>query len=101
MRGGEIKVEEFINFKQGNMNVKEYSLKLSMLSRSAPSIMSNLRDEMSYFMSSLVDLVREECLIVMILDYMTLDSLMVYAQSIKDSKLRRMVRNLKRGGSSD
>ena len=32
---------------------------------------------------------------------MTLDRLMVYAQSIEDSKLRRMARSLKRSGASD
>ena len=34
---GVVKVEEFINLKQVNMSVKEYSLKLSMLSRFSPS----------------------------------------------------------------
>ena len=34
----EVKVEEFINLKQGNMSIEEYSLKFSMLYRYAPSI---------------------------------------------------------------
>ena len=53
----EIKVEEFINLKQGNMSVEEYSLKLSTLSRYAPSLVSNPRDEMSHFVTELADLV--------------------------------------------
>ena len=44
-----IKVEEFINLKQGNMSVMEYSLKFSMLSRYSPCLVSNPRDEMSCF----------------------------------------------------
>ena len=40
----EVKVEEFINLKQGNMNVEEYSLKLSKLSKYAPSFVSNSMD---------------------------------------------------------
>ena len=37
----------------------------------------------------------------MLHDDMTLARLMVYAQSIEESKLKRMSRNLKRSGSSD
>mgnify|MGYP002555469830 CR=1 FL=1 len=47
----EVKVEEFINLKQGNMSVEEYSLKFSMLSRNSPSLVSNPRDEMSHFVT--------------------------------------------------
>ena len=37
----EVKVKEFINLKQGNMSVKEYSLKLSRLYSLAPHLLSN------------------------------------------------------------
>ena len=33
----EVKVEEFINLKKGNMSVEDYTLKFTMLSRHAPS----------------------------------------------------------------
>ena len=52
-------------------------------------------------MMCVADLVREECRTTMLHDYMPLDRLMVYAQSIDESKIRRMSRNLKRSGSSD
>ena len=83
------------------MSVDIYSLKFSMLSRYAPSLVSNPRDEMSCFMMGVTDLVREECRTTMLHDDMTLDRLMVYAQSIKESKHKRMSRNLKRSGCSD
>ena len=57
----EVKVEEFINLKQGHMSVEEYSLKFSILSRCAPSLVSNPRDEMSRFVMGVADLVWEEC----------------------------------------
>ena len=94
-------MEEFINLKQGNMCVKEYSMKFSILSRYAPSFVSNPRDEIIPFVMCVADLVMEECRTIMLHDDMTLARLMVYAQSIEESKLRRMARNLKRGGSSD
>ncbi|XP_069150277.1 uncharacterized protein [Solanum lycopersicum] len=37
----EVKVEEFINLKQGNIRVEEYSFKFSMLSRYAQYLVSN------------------------------------------------------------
>ena len=57
----EVKVEEFINLKQGHMSVEEYSLKFSILSRCAPSLVSNPRDEMSRFVMGVADGVWEEC----------------------------------------
>ena len=57
----DVKVEELINLKQGNIRVKEYSLKFSMLSRYAPSLVSNQRDEMSHLDYS-IDWVYTICL---------------------------------------
>ncbi|XP_049399690.1 uncharacterized protein LOC125863705 [Solanum stenotomum] len=39
----EAKMEEFINLKQGNMNVNEYALKFTLLSKYAPSLAANPR----------------------------------------------------------
>ncbi|XP_049381296.1 uncharacterized protein LOC125845822 [Solanum stenotomum] len=47
----EVKVEEFINLRQGTMSVEEYSLKFTLLSKYAPSLVSNPRDEMSRFVT--------------------------------------------------
>ena len=89
-------MEEYINLKLAKMSVEEYSLKFSKLSRYAPSLVSYSMVEMSHFVMCVADLVREECHTTMIHDDMTLPRLMVYAQSIENSKLRRMARNFKR-----
>ena len=83
------------------MSVEKYSLKFSMLSRYAPSLVSNPRDEMSRFVTGVTDLVREECRTTMLHDDMTLAILMVYSQSNEVSQHRRMARNLKRGSSRE
>ena len=62
--------------------VEEYSLKFSTLSRYAPSLVSNPRDEMSHFVMGVADLVMEKCCTAMLHNDMTLARLMVYAQSI-------------------
>ena len=55
----EVKVEEFIKLKEGNVSVEEYSLKFTMLSRYAPSLVSNPRDEMTRFVTGVTNLVKE------------------------------------------
>ena len=51
--------------------------------------MSNPSDEVNNFVMSVANIVREECRTVRLHDDMTLARLMVYAQSIEESKLRR------------
>ena len=80
------------------MSVEEYSLKFTRFSRYSPYFVFNRRDEMSRFVTSVADLVKEECHTAMLHDYKTLSTLMVYCQSIEESKLKRITRNLKRGG---
>ena len=63
--------------------------------------MSNLRDEMSRFVIGVDDLVKVECCTAMLHDHMIVSRVMVYYQSIEDSKLYRIGRNLNRSGSSD
>ena len=76
-------------------------MKFSMLSVYAPSLVSNPRDEMSYFVMGVADLMREECPTAMPYDDITLARIMVYAHSIQESRLRKMARNFKTGCSSD
>ena len=72
-------MEEYINLKHGSMSVAEFPLKFSTLSRYAPSLVSNPRDEMSHFVMWVTDLVVEICRTTMLHDDMTLARLMVYA----------------------
>jgi len=97
----ECKVEEFINLRQGNASVQEYSLRFTQLSKYAPSLVSNPRDEMSRFVTGVSDLVKEECHTAMLHNDMNISRLIVYAQSIEESKLKRMNRNVKRGRSDE
>ena len=59
------------------MSVEEYSLKFSTLSMFSPSLVSNPRDEMSRFLTGIVDLVKEVFHTDMLHDDMVLDRLMV------------------------
>ena len=55
----EAKVVEFINLCQGDMSDHEYSLKFTKLSKHAPSLFSDPRDEISYFMTGVSDDLQE------------------------------------------
>ena len=54
-------MEEFINLKQGNTIIDKYSLKFTLLSKYAPYLVSNPRDEKSRFVTDVADLLKEEC----------------------------------------
>ena len=95
----EAKLREFINLKKVILSVEEYPLKFSTLHRYALSLVSNPRYEMSHFVTEVVYLVMEEFHTAMFHDDMTLARLMVYAQSIEDSKLRRTTGSFKRSGA--
>ena len=56
-----VKVEELIKLRQVNMSVEEYSLKFTLLSKYAPYLVSNPRDEKSRFVTDVADLLKEEC----------------------------------------
>ena len=72
-----------------------------MLYTYAPSLVSNPRDEISHFVTGVAVLVMEECNIAVLHDNMTLARLMVYEQSIEDSKLRKNDRIWKKSGAND
>ena len=70
---------EFINIRQGGMSVHEYSLKLTKLSKYAPSLVLDPRDEMSHFVMGVSDDLQEECHSPMLHDNMKISRLMVHA----------------------
>ena len=72
------------------MNVECYSMKLTVLYNCAPSLVSNPRDDMIMFVTGVTNLVKEECHTIMIHNDMDISRLMVYAQSIEESKLKIM-----------
>ena len=82
----EVKVEELINLKRSSMSVHKYLVKFIMFSRYVPSLVSKPRDEMSRFVTSVADFLNEEWRIAILCCEMNLSRLIVYGQSIMESK---------------
>ena len=95
-------MKEFINLRQRGMSVLDYSLKFTKLSKYAPYLLSNHRDEMSHFLTGVFEDLVEECCSVMIHDNINISRPMVYAQQVEDKRKNREDKRAKPylGGSS-
>ena len=87
------------------MSVLNYSLKFTKLSKYAPSFVSNPSYEMSCFLTVVFDDLVEACYSAMLHDSMIISYLMVHAQQVEETRLRRNSREAKKarsyeGGSS-
>ncbi|PHT40462.1 Glyoxysomal fatty acid beta-oxidation multifunctional protein MFP-a [Capsicum baccatum] len=84
----ESKVQEFINFMQGKISVKEYSLKFTKLARYAPNVVSDDWTRMSKFVSSIADSMVKECRTAMLIKEIDLSMLMDHAYQIEEKKFK-------------
>lgn len=98
---GEAKVEEFINFVQGGMSAKEYSLKLVKLSKYDFNLVENSRDEMNLFGTGVSEYLVEDCREDMLHHKMDLDRLMVHHQQVEESRRKKRVHESKRTRIAD
>ena len=97
----EAKVVEFINIFQGGISVLEYSIKFTKLSKYAPSLVSDPKDEMSHFVKGVSDDFKEECHLSMVHENMNISHLMVHAQQVEETRAKRKSRDSKRARSFD
>src|SRR5687767_5621690 len=106
----EAKMREFLNLRQGNMSVREYSLKFTKLYKYASTIIANPRAKMSQFMSGLNDTLKNTCRSAMLNTEMDIARLMTHmeeveGQDMKEQRMREFKRarregNFSKGGGS-
>ena len=79
----ESKVVEFISLPQGGISVHEYSLRFTKLSKYAPSLVSDHRDEIICFVTGVSYDLQEDCHSAMLHEKMNISHLMVLTQQVK------------------
>ena len=81
------------------MSITDYYFKFTKFSNYAPSLVSSLRDEMSCFLIGVSDDLVEECSSDMLHDNMNISCLIVYAQQVEKTSVRRKSREVKKAKS--
>ena len=83
------------------MSVLDYSLKFTKLSKYASSLVSDRRDEMSRFVMGVLDDLKEECRFAMLHDNISISHLMVHAQQVDETRVKRKSTEANRAKSFD
>ncbi|XP_049363331.1 uncharacterized protein LOC125828071 [Solanum verrucosum] len=78
----EKKLVEFMNLRQDNMNVKEYSLKFTELFKYSPTLVANSWARMNKCVMVISGLVKEKCRTAILHHDMDISRLMVYAHQL-------------------
>ena len=83
------------------MIVREYSLKFVKMSRYATSLVSNIMDERSRFLTGITRDLVQKCWAAMLYNNMDLSRLMVHVRQVEDSRKKRGVCDAKGPKPSD
>ena len=84
----EAKMREFMNLKQGNMSVREYSLKFTRLSKYASVVVANSRAKMSQYMSDLNDTLANACRLGMLNKEMDIARLLTHIEEVEGQNMK-------------
>ncbi|XP_060172534.1 uncharacterized protein LOC132638573 [Lycium barbarum] len=78
------RADMFLNLRQGNMSVREYSLRFNSLARYAPAMIADRGDHVHRFVSGLGPHLVKECLTASLQDGMTITRIQAHAQNLEE-----------------
>ena len=78
------------------MNVKEYSVKFTQLSKHAPTMVVDASAKMKKFVMGISNLVVNECRWDFLIPSMDISCIMVHTKEIEEKNLKQVCRDLKR-----
>ncbi|XP_060213892.1 uncharacterized protein LOC132641040 [Lycium barbarum] len=92
------RADMFLNLKQGNMSVREYSLRFNSLARYAPAMVADMGDHVHRFVSGLGPHLIKDFLMASLQDGMTIARIQAHAQNLEEQhQLQRGERYSDRG----
>lgn len=92
------RVDKFLNLRQGNMSVREYSMQFDFLARYAPHMVAEMSDRVHMFVNGLGPHLINECTTTSLVYGMDISRIQAYAQTLEDRKRQqRAVREQDRG----
>ena len=92
------RADKFLNLRQGNMSVREYSMQFDSLARYAPHMVAEMSDRVHMFVNGLGPHLINECTTASLVEGMDISRIQAYAQTLEDRKRQqRAVREQDRG----
>ncbi|XP_060170614.1 uncharacterized protein LOC132601551 [Lycium barbarum] len=83
------RVDRFLNLRQDDMSVREYSVEFDSLARYAPAIVQNMEDRVHRYVMGLEPELQEACMAVAMQPGMDIARVQAYAQGSEDRKRQR------------
>ncbi|XP_060195049.1 uncharacterized protein LOC132624262 [Lycium barbarum] len=92
------RLDRFLNLRQGNMSIREYSVEFDSLARYAPAIVQNMEDRIHRYVMGLEPEWQEACMAVEMHPGMDIARVQAYAQGSEDRKRQREATSERSGG---
>ena len=95
----EARADQFLNLRQGNMNVREYSLQFNSLARYAPHMVATMADRVHRYVDRLDPSLVRDCTIAALNKDMDIARIQAFAQKMEDQRERRKMHKVEEGPS--
>ncbi|XP_070002054.1 uncharacterized protein [Nicotiana sylvestris] len=81
-------LDQFLNLKQGDMSVRDYSHKFNSLARYAPDIVHTMRARVHHYVDGLGDNLIRDCRVASLSDHVDISDIQAFAQTTEDLSRR-------------